>query len=173
MQSFMLFKRDRYMEEDNASTISSNATLVCAKSWTAYLGITFLALILFFGALPLAFLWNELAAGCVLILAALIVGYQTLLVRSYRLYYDDIGVWLYSGILPWKKGIVGVKWRDMDEATFVQTFWSWLFKSYSIRVGHRFTKSSELFLTHMARGKDAVVTLNARHQALIRADTLV
>jgi hypothetical protein len=160
------------MEEDNGPAISSGATLLCCKSWTAYVGIALLALILFFGALPLAFMWNQIAAGCVLALAALIVGYRILLMRSYRLYYDDIGVWLYSGILPWKKGIVGVKWRDMDEATFVQTFWSWLFKSYAIRVGHRFTKSSELFMSSMARGKDAVVTLNAQHQHLIRSDAI-
>ncbi|MES2741282.1 MAG: hypothetical protein V4754_10055 [Pseudomonadota bacterium] len=161
------------MEEDNASSIRSHATLVCGKSWTAYIGTVILALLLFFGLLPAAFTWNELAAAGVLVASALLVGYRVLVIRSYQLYYDDVGVWLYSGILPWTKGVVGVKWRDMDEATFVQNFWSWLFKSYAIRIGHRFTKSSEIYLTSMARGKNAVVRLNARHQEMIRSHTIV
>ena len=66
----------------------------------------------------------------------------------------------------------GVKWRDMDEATYVQSFRSWLLRSWTIRVGHRFTKASEIVLTDMARGREAVALINARHQALIRDDRL-
>ncbi len=161
------------MEEDNASGIRANATLVCGKSWTAYIGTAVLAALLFFGLLPAAFMWNQLAAAGVLVVSALLVGYRVLTTRSVQLYYDDVGVWLYSGILPWTKGVAGVKWRDMDEATFEQNFWSWLFKSYAIRIGHRFTKSSEIYLTSMARGKDAVIRLNARHQEMIRSHAIV
>ncbi len=160
------------MEEDNAGSIGKGATPLSTKSWVAYLGVLTLALVLFFGLLPLAFMWNQIAAACVLVVSALVVGYNFLMIRSYQLYYDDVGVWLYSGILPWKKGVTGVKWRDMDEATFEPSFFSWLFKSYSVRVGHRFTKSSELFLTNMAHGKDVVVTLNAHQQEMIRNNTL-
>lgn len=160
------------MSDDNALTIGAGATLLCGKSWTAYLGTLLLALLLFGALLPLSFRWNELAAAAVLAGSALIVGYRVLLIRSYQLYYDDVGVWLSSGILPWSKGVAGVKWRDMDEATFVQNFRSWLFKSYTIRIGHRFTKSSEIVLTSMARGKDAVLALNARQQQLIRGGAI-
>jgi hypothetical protein len=38
-----------------------------------------------------------------------------------------------------------------------------------VRIGHRFTKDSEIVLTNIARGKEAVAVVNARHQALIRA----
>jgi hypothetical protein len=155
------------MEEDNASTHGHHATLLCGKSWTAYIGTVLLALMAL-AMLRLAFEFNQLAAAGVMLLSVLVVGYRVLLIRSYQLYYDDVGVWLSSGILPWSKGISGVKWRDMDEATFVPNFFSWLFKSYTIRIGHRFTKSSEIVLTGMARGKDAVTTLNTRHQELIR-----
>jgi len=89
-----------------------------------------------------------------------------------QLYYDDVGVWVYAGVLPWKKGVTGVKWRDMDEATFVQGFWSWITRSYTIRIGHRFTKASEIVLTDIAKGKDVVTTLNARQQELIRANVI-
>jgi hypothetical protein len=157
------------MEEDNAAVTAQGAHVIGVKSWLAYVGLAVLAALLFLVLLPLAFLWNEIAAGVVLVVSALVVGYRFLLLRSVQLYYDDVGVWVYSGVLPWKKGVAGVKWRDMDEATFVQGFWSWIARSYTVRIGHRFTKDSEIVLTDIAGGKEAVATLNARHRDLIRA----
>jgi hypothetical protein len=155
------------MEEDNASRTGPNAHIVGVKSWIAYLG-TFVMALLLFGLVPLAFMLNEIAAAAVMLLATLIVGYRILSIRSVVLYHDDVGVWVFSGVLPWKKGVAGVKWRDMDEATFEQGFWSWITRSYTIRIGHRFTKASEIRLTNIAGGKDAVAKLNALQQNLIR-----
>ena len=157
------------MEEDNASRSSPNAHVVGVKSWIAYLGVIGLAVLLFL-LVPLAFMVDPsgIVAAVVMVVATLIVGYRFLALRSVQLYYDDVGVWMYSGILPWKKGVAGVKWRDMDEATFEQGFWSWITRSYTIRIGHRFTKASEIRLTDIAGGKDAVAKLNAHQQALIR-----
>jgi hypothetical protein len=156
------------MEEDNAAIASPKAQVIGVKSWLAYAGVAALAGLLFFVLLPLAFMWNQLAAALVLAISALLVGYRFLLVRSVQLYCDDAGVWVYSGVLPWKKGVSGVKWRDMDEATFVNGFTSWATRSYTVRIGHRFTKDSEIVLTNIARGKDAVAAINAKHQDLIR-----
>ncbi len=161
------------MEEDSATSSNGpNAHVVGVKSWVAYLGLLLLAALLFGVALPVTFLWNEIAAGVVMALSVGIVGYRFLTLRSVVLYYDDVGVWVFSGVLPWKKGIVGVKWRDMDEATFEQGFWSWISRSYTIRIGHRFTKASEIRLTDIGGGKDAVGTLNAKQQAMIRAGAI-
>jgi hypothetical protein len=160
------------MEEDTAVLIPARAHVVGTKSWIAYFGTLALAALLFFGLLPLAFMWNEIAAAVVFVASALLVGYRLLLLRSVQLYYDDIGVWTYSGILPWKKGVSGVKWRDMDEASFEPGFWSWITGSYTIRIKHRFTKASEIVLTDIAGGKDAVGTLNARQQELIRTNVI-
>jgi hypothetical protein len=160
------------MEEDNAASAAPQAHVIGVKSWLAYVGVALLAALLFLVVLPAAFMWNEITAGVVLAVSALLVAYRFLLVRSVQLYYDDVGVWVYSGVLPWKKGVAGVKWRDMDEATFVNGFWSWATRSYTVRIRHRFTKDSEIVLTNIARGKDAVTTVNARHQALIRANLL-
>ena len=158
------------MEEDNTSSSGPNAHVVGVKSWIAYLGLLVLAALLFGVALPLAFTYgNEIAAAAVMALSVAIVGYRFLILRSVQLYYDDVGVWVYSGVLPWKKGLAGVKWRDMDEASFEPGFWSWISRSYTIRIGHRFTKASEIRLTDISAGKDAVGTLNAKHQAMIRA----
>ncbi len=156
------------MEEDNATRAGPNAHVVGVKSWVAYLGVVLLIVILFGVLLPLSFLVNQILAAVVLVLSAILVVYRFLVIRSVQLYHDDVGVWMYSGILPWKKGIAGVKWRDMDEATFEQGFWSWITGSYTIRIGHRFTKESEIRLTDIAGGKDAVAKLNAYHQGLIR-----
>jgi hypothetical protein len=156
------------MDEQNAPT-TTQAQVIGVKSWLAYAGVLALAIVLFGVLLPLAFLWHEMAALAVLLLSALIVGYQFLLVRSVQLYMNDLGVWVHAGVLPWKKGVSGVKWRDMDEATFMNGFTSWATRSYTVRIGHRFTKDSEIVLTKIARGKEAVATVNARHQAMIRA----
>ncbi|WP_426103682.1 hypothetical protein [Massilia sp. TSP1-1-2] len=158
------------MDEDNASSSGPNAHVVGVKSWIAYLGVFALAAVLFGAILPLTFTYaNEIAAAIVMAVSVGIVGYRILELRSVQLYYDDVGVWVFSGVLPWKKGLAGVKWRDMDEATFEQGFWSWISRSYTIRIGHRFTKASEIRLTNIAGGKDAVGTLNAKQQAMIRA----
>jgi hypothetical protein len=167
-----LNKEALWMEEDNAAKPSANAHVVGVKSWIAYFGSIVLAALLFFGLLPLAFMWNQIAAGVVFVLSAILIGYRLLLLRSVQLYYDDVGVWAYSGILPWKKGVSGVKWRDMDEATFSPGFWSWVTGSYTVRIGHRFTKENEIVLTNIARGKLAVTTLNAHQQELIRKEVI-
>ncbi|TFW28272.1 hypothetical protein [Massilia horti] len=156
------------MEEEIALTRSADAQVIGVKSWVAYAGVAALAAVLL-GLALLAFLWNHLAAIAVLAVSVLLVGYRFMLVRSVQLYVDDVGVWAYSGVLPWAKGVQGVKWRDMDEATFVNGFWSWATRSYTIRVGHRFTKDSEILLTDIANGKDAVATLNTKLKDLIRA----
>jgi hypothetical protein len=160
------------MDEDNASSAGPRANVVGVKSWLAYLGVLFMAVVLFGIVLPLTFTYGgqfaEIAAGAVMVVSALVVLYRFLLLRSVQLYYDDVGVWVVSGILPWNKGVAGVKWRDMDEATFEPGFWSWISRSYTIRIGHRFTKASEIRLTDIGAGKDAVSTLNAQHQSMIR-----
>ncbi|MBL8484688.1 MAG: hypothetical protein JNJ60_21015 [Rhodocyclaceae bacterium] len=160
------------MDQDTATGISATATRLPGKAWTAYLGVALLGLIALAAALALAW-FQHAGAGLALAAAVLPVAlYRILLLKSYALYYDDVGVWLYSGILPWKKGVAGVKWRDLDEAVFEPSFWSWLFRSYNLRIGHRYTKSSEIFLTQMADGQKSVMAINARHQALVRANVL-
>jgi hypothetical protein len=150
---------------------AAHGTPLCGKAWTAYTGCVLLAILMVF-ALRLAFNYSELAAAGVLAAGTLLIGYRVLVIRSVQLYYDDVGVWVYSGILPWSRGVRGVKWRDIDEATYVQSFRSWLLRSWTIRIGHRFTKASEIVLTDMARGREAVAFVNQRHQQLIRDDRL-
>ena len=156
-----------------ANSAGPRATFLCGKSWTAYASTFVIAVLLFFAALPLAFKYNARAAFVVLIGSALIVAYRLLTIRSYQLYYDEAGVWLASGILPWKKKLTGITWRDMDVAVYESNFWSWLFQSYTVRVSQRPAHAMEIHATGMARGKDAVAALNARQQELLGRSAIV
>jgi hypothetical protein len=71
---------------------------------------------------------------------------------------------LFRGILPWNKGVAGVKWRDVEDAVFYTGFLSWAFNSHSLRVGHRFTKASEIFLGNVRHGRQAVEHINELHR---------
>lgn len=157
-------------DQDNLTRVSGTAVNLCGKSWTAYVGIA-IRLLLLIGLGIAAVYWQPTywhVVALILLLALLFVGYQFALLRSYQLYYDDIGVWIYSGVLPWKRGITGVKWRDLDEAVFYNSFWSWISRSYTIQLKHRFTKASEIIETNMANGKQVAVNINQQHQERIR-----
>ncbi len=160
------------MEQEILAGNPSEVKNLGGKSWTAYI---WLILVSTFILLPITVASWGSSWILGLIVSALIfvfIAYQVLLNRSYSIYYDDIGIWVYSGILPWNKGVQGVKWRDLDETVYFQTFWSWIFKSYSICVGHRFTKSSEIFLTHMHTGQNIAMEINGRHHELVQAGVL-
>ena len=160
------------MEADIANKPVGNYVILCRKAWTAYVSLTLWALLLLALAL---FVMESLQLPVTLLIstpALLWLTYKWLLLRSVRLYYDDIGVWVYQGILPWSKGMRGVKWRDMDESTFVTGFWSWMLRSYTLRISHRFTKESEILLTHMYKGKEVSQQINQLLMDKVRQQTL-
>jgi hypothetical protein len=132
-------------------------------SWVAYIRPAIVFLLLSF--LGLAF-WGGYRAVAVAIVAFALVllACQILSRRALALFTDEEGVWLFSGILPWNKGIAGVKWRDLEGAGFYPGMLSWAFNSYSIRVGHRFTKTSEIVIAHVRNGRQAVEHINSLHQ---------
>jgi hypothetical protein len=160
------------MDQEYAQSPDGSFTSLARKSWTAYIGTVFLGLVLLLFVVPLAWRASALIGILVLLIAGVVIAFKTIALKSFHLYYDDMGVWLYSGVLPWKKGVRGVKWRDLDEAVYFQGLGSWLSKSYSLRVGHRFTKSNEILLSHMARGDRSVMEINGKHQELVRQNRL-
>ncbi|MGE6322732.1 hypothetical protein ACQKEF_21085 [Pseudomonas oryzihabitans] len=99
--------------------------------------------------------------------------YKILYLRSVYLYTNDTGVWLFRGVLPWQRAYWGVKWRDIEAAAFYPGFLSWILRSYTVRVGHRFTRTSEIVLGHVARGDRAVDHINSLHQAMVRNEEAV
>jgi hypothetical protein len=159
------------MEADFTQSTGSESTTLGGKAWTAYVGVILGGLILI--VLPVPIAWHFSPTVGVVTLLVILAGttYKYMELRAYRLYYNDMGVW-FSGILPWNKGVRGVKWRDLDDATYTRSMGSWLLKSYSIRVGHRFTRSNEMVLHGIAHGDKAVMAINQRLQEMAKTNRL-
>ncbi len=155
---------------DNEFQLGESGAVVSGPygvSWLAYVMPTLLTLVgVGLGGL-LTYYQPYLGVAVIVLVLALYV-YNFLMLRSIRLYADEMGVWLFRGILPWAKGVSGVKWRDLDEAVFYQTFVGWVFKSYNLRIGHRFTRGSEILASGVFRGDAAVREINQYHMDLIR-----
>jgi hypothetical protein len=159
-------------------------TRVYRLSWLAYVNVilkllAFIAVSVGIGWWALSLAHTELtyqlgiaASVAVLLVALAVCVYNILYLKSVRLYTDDIGVWLYRGILPWSKGVLGVKWRDMEDAMYYTGFFNWMFRSYRVRIGHRFTKTSEIFLNNLAQGHKAVEHINQLHQSTLKAEQI-
>lgn len=157
----------RVVEEDSPF-------LVFRLSWLAYLGEVWRFLVRFFvwGILALAVsyglaMWTQRAEKDFNWVMLMGVGvavahtvYAVALLRSVRVFTDDSGVWMFSGVFPWEKGLRGVQWRDVGEAGYTQGFASWVFRSYSIRVSHRFTQGAELAVRNVRLGNLAVEHVN-------------
>lgn len=95
------------MDQDNSAIVASEITSLGGKSWTAYVRVVLLGLVLLCVVTPLAWLASVAAGVIVLAISLLFVVYQFLILKSFHLYFDDAGVWVYSGILPWNKGVAG------------------------------------------------------------------
>lgn len=135
-------------------------------SWVAYVkqaGATLLLLAI--GALILQ--WSVLFGSLWIVIWLAVYLYGFLYLRSVSLFADAHGVWVARGILPWNKGVSGVKWRDLDEAVYFQGFFAWLFKSFRLRIGHRFTKANEIILPNVNRGDSAVKAINQLHVEMV------
>jgi hypothetical protein len=88
-------------------------------------------------------------------------AYSVALTRSVRLFTDENGVWMQSGVFPWEKGISGVQWRDLGQAGYTQGFISWALRSYDVKISHRFTTGAEVYLRNVNRGNLAVEHINS------------
>jgi hypothetical protein len=157
------------MEAQESSQKPTHTDASFTKSWTAYFTATliFLLMALVSGTL---FYMNQWLGMSFLLLSLGIFIYQVLMIHSYLLYTNEHGVWVYSGIFPWSKGVTGVKWRDMEDAVYFSNFFSWILNSYTVRISHRFTKTSEITLTHIKNGHDAVVHINQLHQQKLSSE---
>ena len=151
---------------------SGSPFLTFRLSWFAYVRETWAFLLRFFvcGLLATGLEWALVRFAKMpkmdwLVLVGVVVAiawtiYSIALTRSVRLFTDENGVWLHSGIFPWNTGVSGVQWRDLGQAGFTQGFASWALRSYDVRVSHRFTTGAELFLKHVHRGNLAVQHIN-------------
>jgi len=103
----------------------------------------------------------------------ILIGFLVLLLyslwdtASYQLYYDEEGIWVFSGVLPWSKGVNGVRWRDLDGASYKIGAVAWFTNSYDVIINHRYTKENEIYLSDMWKGNKIVAIINEEHNKLI------
>ncbi len=142
------------------------------KSWLAYLRLVIPAAIICLLSIPVVSVvtTSSIASSFFpsVVITVVYIILSILSIRSYKLFYDDDGIWVYSGIFPWSKGISGIKWRDLDEAVYRTGFISWAAHSYNIRLSHRYTKSSEILLNDIEKGDKAVMRINELHIEYLR-----
>ena len=146
------------------------------KSWLAYVKslifsifpVVMIGLILEildgFGWLPFS---SDIIDNVVLIGFIGLFLYSLWDISSYRLYYDEEGIWMSSGVLPWTKGVRGVKWRDLDSASYKINAIAWFTNSYDVILNHRYTKENEIYLSDMWKGNKMVAIINEEHNKLI------
>jgi len=141
-------------------------------SWVAYgLPLARMALLVPIG-LVVATNVNAALGGVITLAGFAWGGLSFLYLRSIILFTDHSGVWLYRGIFPWDRGVVGVKWRDLSDAAYDTNLWSWLFRSYRLRIGQRFTKTSEILLANIANGNEAAEYINLRHREMLATESM-
>ena len=129
--------------------------IIARKSWVAYALLISARLFLTLFAAIVMLMVDPTAAVAATILGVAWTVYGVLWLKTFELYMDADGVWLFRGILPWNKGINGIKWRDIGGSLYGNGFSSWATKSATITVEHRFTKTSSLVATEMAHAKTA------------------
>lgn len=93
-------------------------------------------------------------------------AYRCLVNRSVRLTIDDAGVWVSRGVVPWNRGVYGVKWRDIESVVYRQGFANWLSRSFPVTVVERFTQRGEVHLEHVWHGDQAATQINAKLMAM-------
>ena len=150
-----------------SSHLSNDAEIVCRKSWTRYvLNLAWLCGLLAFAVSVTGL--SETAAMVVACAAVAYYVYRHLELRSACLCVDADGVWEASGVLPWAKGVRGVKWDDLDEAAYSMGFWGWLFNSHRVVIRHRYKKGYEIALDDMRAGSEAALRINEMHKSSLR-----
>lgn len=152
---------------EQVSIQSEDIQIIGKLSWVAYirLGIRFLIAAII---VSLIVIFIPVGGGLKSFFSLILLGgylvYDIMYVRSMKLFTDRDGVWLFQGVFPWQKSVRGVLWRDLDSAVFFPNFFSWLCRSYNIRLQHRHTKSSEVFLRDINKGQQVVEYINSEHR---------
>jgi hypothetical protein len=147
---------------------SDTQQILAVKSWTAYVLPISIPIVIASGFSTAGFTFTNFIA--LLLLARAV--YKFFELQSHKLYANDEGVFYEGGILPWAKGAIGAKWRDIDSAAFLNSPLSWAAKSFDVRVLQRFTQGAEIHCTSMSGGDKAVDVINATLVDLARTDSL-
>lgn len=80
--------------------------------------------------------------------------------KSRYVFIDENSVGIHSGFLPWTKGYNSIKWKDLEEALFVQNIVSYAFNSYNIILVHNKLIDKKLIIKDVYNGKQITSKIN-------------
>jgi hypothetical protein len=142
----------------------SEGQIVLGLSWVGYLPIlpvvTLYVVIIALTATLLKGMNFGLAIYAIYAFAFASIIYQVMLRMSVKLVINNNGVWVVRGVLPWKKTSLGLQWRNIAIASFRNSFFTWVFGSYTINLEDRFTGRIEMTVDNIKNGKFAVTEIN-------------
>ena len=153
--------------------------MIARLSWLAYLKI-FIFGILFYllsamSVFSIVSAWTasflgRTAGGIAFIFLSLLYlsGFVYYLVKTRRCmaFTDDDGVWFYSRIFPWSRGLRGVRWENFDQAQFRTGIFSWLCRSYTVYLLDRYGKT--VMIKDLSDGRDWSASVNDAAAGLYR-----
>lgn len=138
-------------------------SLLARKSWVAYVRPLFWACI-WAGVAPAVlwrhFPWIGLAS---IVLGAGAAVHRTLQLRSEVLWMDEYGVTLESGVFPWQRGELLVRWRDIETVGCGRTIMRWALNYSTVCVWQRYKDEPAMVATDMAGGAHVCSILNSAH----------
>ena len=150
--------------------------VVGRKSWVSYLPLLAFTLSCYalIGAVQihyaqaLPFINSNHFYICYAILATATL-YKFAVIRSVKIVINSQGNWLMSGILPWRKRVLGCRWQDTDMSTVNPNFFAYITNSYKVSVTHKFTHNTDWSCEHVWNGKHVAQAIANAH---IQATTL-
>ena len=89
-----------------------------------------------------------------------IIVLNCLRLNAIKVWMDEVGINVYSGLLPWTRGINSIAWQDCGGAAYFRGFVSYMLKSYKISINHRFTNESNIVLYGIHEGDKLVTLIN-------------
>ena len=147
------------------------------KSWVAYVGLLIKYTIIF-GAIYFLdifnlslepnFGWIEEYSLYAYAFFGIIFVYRIAVLRSYKIFVTNEGIWLNYGILPWAKGGNGLRWNDADMAFYYPNFLSWITNSYTITINHKYTNASDFMASNIWRGRKVCGEISSIQSSRLR-----
>jgi len=85
-------------------------------------------------------------------------------VRRRYMRIDEDGVWYYKGIFPWTVTIDGLTWKNLEYSWIIQGFVSWVLRSWTVRVVHRYNSDKRFEVRHMPQEAVALINNMAKRE---------
>lgn len=149
------------MSENECEKITETGKIY-KLGWLAYVPLVLMMIAAYIFIRIIDPITNAPIKAILLFLVAAFFTYNLFYLYSVKLYTNEKGAWLYRGVLPWNKGTYGVRWEEMDDATYCSGFLAWATNNYEIEIRHRFTKDIEIYARRVKDGHKFALEVNQK-----------